>query len=161
MSGAVIIGISDQKVVKAPDTLITYALGSCVGICMYDPVTSIGGMAHIILPSSKECTNNDNKYKFADLACAEMLRTMELQGCKKIRITAKIAGGAQMFATQSNYPMGNIGQRNVIAVKQALRELGIRITAEDTGLNYGRTVEFNPETGEMKVKSVTMGIKIL
>lgn len=161
MSATVIVGISDQKIVKAPDLLITYALGSCVGICLYDPLVSLGGMAHIILPNSMECSNRDNKYKFADLACGEMLRTMEYRGARRARMTAKIAGGAQMFVTQSNYPMGNIGQRNVAAVKAALAALGIRIVAEDTGLDYGRTVSFDPQNGSMTVRSVTKGVKIL
>ena len=93
------VGIADLNVVKYPDVLATYALGSCVGICLYDHKAKIAGMAHIMLPSSAESqTENDNMRRYADTGVAELIRKMCSCGAKKRRITAKIAGGAQMFS---------------------------------------------------------------
>ncbi len=158
MSNLITIGISDLNVAKKPDRLITYALGSCVGICLYDAKTCVAGMAHIMLPNSEQCVQNDNKMKFADTAIVLLISKMEQLGASKLRMVAKIAGGAQMFKVDTTYGAGdnimNIGQRNVTAVKKKLAELNIRIVAEDTGKNYGRTVEFTSETGAVMVRSI-------
>lgn len=159
MSKSIIIGISDLNVALPPDVLITYALGSCVGICLYDKVVKVAGMAHIMLPLSKEAKDNSNVMKFADTATIEMIKRMEKQGASRKRMVAKIAGGAQMFAVPDGNEAFNIGKRNVIATKQVLQELGIRIIAEDTGLDFGRTVEFSPITGMLKIKTIAHGIK--
>ena len=110
------VGIADLNVVKYPDVLATYALGSCVGICLYDHKAKIAGMAHIMLPSSAESqTENDNMRRYADTGVAELIRKMCSYGAKKRRITAKIAGGAQMFSGDSD--VFSVGERNVAAVK--------------------------------------------
>ncbi len=82
-------------------------------------------------------------------------------GANKARLVAKIAGGAQMFAFSSNNDMLRIGERNIEASKLKLKSLGIRLLAEDTGLDYGRTIEFFPETGELYIKSVGKPLKIM
>lgn len=157
MSNTVTVGISDLNTVKSPDILVTYALGSCVGICLYDPLVQVAGLSHIMLPSSSLITNQNQPMKFADTAIVMLVKKMELLGAKNIRIKAKIAGGAQMFASMSNSSIGNIGQRNVAAVKQVLASLNIPIVAEDTGKDYGRTVYFDATNGSMRVKSVNKG----
>lgn len=158
MNNTVTVGISDLNVVKPPDVLVTYALGSCVGICLYDPLTHIAGLSHIMLPSSKLATNmTGGEMKFADTAIPMLIKKMEKMGASQARIKAKIAGGAQMFASISNSSIANIGQRNVVAVKATLSQLRIPILAEDTGKNYGRTLYFDGETGMMKIKSVNRG----
>jgi len=152
------VGISDWKVCKPPDLLVTYALGSCVGICLYDKIRKIAGLSHIMLPDSKSSgESNVNRMKFADTAIPDMLQKMTSMGAMQTGMTAKIAGGAMMFQTTSD--RFNIGERNVVAVKAALQALRIPIVAQDTGLNYGRTVFFTPEDGIMKVKSATQGEK--
>ncbi|MEM1485278.1 chemotaxis protein CheD [Oscillospiraceae bacterium PP1C4] len=153
MSSTITVGISDLNVVKSPDTLVTYALGSCVGICLYDPVQHIAGLSHIMLPSSALSSNPEQGYKFADTAIVILVKKMEEMGAKSIRLKAKIAGGAQMFAALSNSSIANIGQRNVVAVKSVLSQLKIPIVAEDTGKNYGRTLYFSAEDGVMRIKS--------
>lgn len=153
MAELIIVGISDMKIAKTPDVLITYALGSCVGTCLYDPVAKIAGLSHVLLPEAAICKNDSNVMKYADTAVAELVRTMEREGAMRMRLTAKIAGGAKMFATTGT----GMGERNVTAVKTQLQMLGIRIVAEDTGSNYGRTVEFHPEDGSVLVKSVMHG----
>ncbi|MGI6403358.1 MAG: chemotaxis protein CheD [Oscillospiraceae bacterium] len=165
--GALIVGISDLKLAKPPDTLVTYALGSCVGICLLDPVTRIGGLAHIMLPSIKVSPGDKNIMKFADTAIPDMVKKMEQQGAFRSRITAKIAGGAQMFgstssaASNSTSDIWQIGQRNVAAVIATLQALAIPIVARDVLENYGRTVLFDPATGIMTVKALNKTVKEL
>lgn len=156
MGKLVIVGISDQKIAISPDSLITYALGSCVGICIHDTLKQIGGLAHVLLPETFGDNSRNDVYKFADLAVKELVRNMEKQGCARLHLTAKIAGGANMFITTGT----SIGERNVEVVKKELKSLRIRLLAEDTGANYGRTVEFNPFDGKMIIKTAGKGNKI-
>lgn len=153
------IGISDMKVSAYPDAFVTFALGSCVGICLYDPVMRIGGLGHIMLPTYPVDNPNENKMRFADTCVPLMLSEMQMKGCLRTRIVAKIAGGAKMFEVPDDAAFGNIGARNVEAVKNALTKANIKILADDTGANYGRTVYFYTENGSMVVKSFTMGTK--
>lgn len=149
------VGMADLKICREPDSLTTLGLGSCVGVALYDPDTKISGLAHIMLPNSKEIRNNANIAKFADTGIEETLRLMVEAGAKKTRIVAKIAGGAQMFGfNNKNSDNMNIGQKNVEAVKAKLQELKIPLLAEDTGLNFGRTVIFDSVTGMYKIKAV-------
>ncbi len=148
------VGMADLNVCCSPDSIITLGLGSCVGAVLYDPVTKICGMVHVMLPDSTSISNNSNKAKFADTGVEELLKQVVAKGASKDRLIAKIAGGAQMFSVNKNSPMLQVGQRNVDAVKKKLKELGIKLTAEDTGLNYGRTVIFYPETGEYLIRAI-------
>lgn len=151
-----IVGISDMKIAQPPDTLITYALGSCVGICLLDPVARVGGMVHILLPQKAPALQDANPCKFADTAIPHMISRMKLQGAVPGRLVAKIAGGAQMFGSQagSGSSLWQIGQRNVAATEQVLQTQGIQILARDVLKNYGRTVTFDPATGVMNVRAV-------
>lgn len=158
MSDVITVGISDAKITGSPGTLVTYALGSCIGICLYDGTVKIGGLAHIMLPYlPRSGQEEDQIWRYADSSLPEIVRRMESMGCRKERMLAKIAGGAKMFEVADDSTFGNIGSRNVGAVRETLRKLRIRITAEDTGLNYGRTVYFYAETGIMVVKSFANG----
>ncbi|MBQ8591469.1 MAG: chemotaxis protein CheD [Lachnospiraceae bacterium] len=161
MGNVINVGMADLKVCVSPDSVTTLGLGSCVGIALRDPVTKIGGLAHVMLPDSQAIKNNANIYKFADTGIEELVRQMVLKGASASRLVAKIAGGAQMFAFQNKTDMVRIGEKNVIATKHKLAELGIRILAEDTGENYGRTVVFYPETGDFLIKSVGKGEKTI
>ncbi|WRS26673.1 chemotaxis protein CheD [Oscillospiraceae bacterium MB08-C2-2] len=156
-----VVGISDLKVAAAPDILVTYALGSCVGTCLLDPATRVGGLSHIMLPQSSASPSDPNVMKFADTAIPELIRQMELKGARRNRLVAKIAGGAQMFDLQNKNPMWQIGQRNVQAVLQILGQLRIPVAAQDVLANYGRTTFFDPSTGIMTVKSINKNIKEL
>ncbi len=150
-----VVGISDFKTGKAPLTLVTYALGSCVGICLYDPVVRVGGLSHIMLPDSMMFAQNGiNRMKFADTAIPDMLEALCKMGADRRRITAKIAGGAQMFKVQEDRPLGMIGARNSRSVKAVLSELRIPVKTEDTGADYGRTLYFELATGNVRVQSL-------
>lgn len=155
MSETIKVGMADLNICREPDCLTTIGLGSCVCVALYDSVTKITGLVHIMLPSSKEIKNNSNIAKFADTGVAETIRLMEEAGAKRARITAKIAGGACMFAfaMQSNDAL-NVGEKNVRAVKKVLEEFKIPILADDTGLNYGRTIIIDSNTGMLTIKAV-------
>lgn len=158
MKNTVKVGIADMNVVKGEDELVTFALGSCVAICLYDAEKKIAGMAHIMLPDSKQLASGSSQpLKFADTALLELLKVMQQQGARAASLTAKIAGGAQMFPDTSNSPLGNIGGRNTQAVKAGLARFRIPIVAEDTGKDYGRTCYFDAPTGMMLIKSALKG----
>ncbi|MBR0149370.1 MAG: chemotaxis protein CheD [Lachnospiraceae bacterium] len=155
------VGMADLKICISPNAVTTLGLGSCVGVAIRDPQTKVGGLAHVMLPNSKAVNNNSNVAKFADTGVVELVRQMEKAGAVRRRMVAKIAGGAQMFALQSKSELMQVGRRNVEAVKEVLKELGISILSEDTGLDYGRTVEFYPETGDYVIKSVGKPVKTI
>ncbi len=159
MSDIITIGISDMQISVSPSVFVTYALGSCVGICLYDTQKKIGGLGHIMLPHFPVDNPNDQVHRYADTCLPAMIKKMESMGCLRCRIVAKIAGGAKMFNVADDSGFGNIGKRNVEAVKETLSKFQVRILAEDTGLNYGRTVYFYTEDGSMVVKSFAKGTK--
>ncbi len=154
MSEVIKVGMADLKICVSPDCVTTLGLGSCVGIAIRDPQTKIGGLAHIMLPDSTQIKNNENIPKFADTGIEELVKQLVAKGAGRTRLVAKIAGGAQMFAFQNKSDMVRIGERNVEASKKKLREFKIPILAEDTGLNYGRTVVFHPENGDFVIRAV-------
>lgn len=161
MSETIKVGMADLKLCKAPDAITTLGLGSCVGVALRDPVTKVGGLAHVMLPDSTQFADSKNLAKFADTGTKELVRLMVGAGANKSRIVAKIAGGAQMFAFGSKNDIVAVGDRNVAAVKKVLAELKIPILASDTGLNFGRTVIFHPETGDFVIKAVGKGEKTI
>jgi len=161
MGNVVKVGMADLNICKAPDIITTLGLGSCIGLTLYDPVTKIGGMVHYMLPDSTQVRNNTNIAKFADTGIEELLKRVTAAGANRSRLVAKIAGGAKMFETTGGSNIGNIGARNAEAAKAILKQKGIRLIAEDTGLNYGRTVELHCETGEFYIKSVGKNVKVI
>ncbi len=152
------VGMADLKATKHPDCLTTLGLGSCIGITLFDSKKKIGGLAHIMLPSSEQVRNNSNKAKFADTAIIELLDMMNQMGAQKRNIVAKLAGGAQMFAFSRTSDIMRIGERNAIASRQVLESLSIPILAEDTGGTYGRTIELNTDDGTLIIKTIGHGI---
>ena len=158
MNKAYTVGIADMKICRAPGVLITYALGSCVGICIYDPVLKLAGLIHIMLPNIYNSQRDSNILKYADTGIPEMIRKMEAFGASRPRLVAKIAGGAKMFEVAGgNSSLNNIGARNVESVRQVLRKERIPILKEDVGSNYARTLSFDASTGDAIVKSFGKG----
>lgn len=155
------VGIAEFKISTNPHILSTLSLGSCVGIALYDSVTKIGGLAHIMLPDSRITKTLANPAKFADTAINAMLKQLHEKGAGRKRIVAKIAGGAMMFESAMIDPTMQIGERNVKATKSILDNLGIPVVAEDTGKNYGRTMELDTRTGEVTIKSIQTGVKVI
>ena len=144
-SNKITVGIADMKMAKDSGMLITYALGSCIGICLYDQKIKLAAMVHIMLPLNME-PGRANTMKYADTGIRETLKKMEAKGASRSRITAKIAGGAKMFE-DSGGSLGNIGQRNIESVHMNLKKEGIRLLKEDVGGTTARTLLFDVGSG--------------
>jgi len=148
----VLVGIAEGKVIRKPGILVSYALGSCIGICLWDRGAGVAGMVHILLPSRRDSLDQTNPCKFADSGTGFLLESMIRAGAYQGRITAKIAGGARMFP--ANGASEAVGERNIKAARKSLEQLGIPLLAEDTGKDYGRTIRFDAETGQLEIKTV-------
>jgi chemotaxis protein CheD len=152
---AVPVGIAEMKVGRAPDILVTYGLGSCVGIVVYDPAAAVGALAHILLPAPRGDDPSSSPAKFSSTAVGFMVEELtSKEGCVRERLVAKLAGGAHMFDTILASSRAGIGERNVLAAREALVRCGIPLLAEETGGDFGRTIEFDPGTGELRVRSL-------
>lgn len=160
MSEVIHVGMADLRVGKAPCKLISAGLGSCVGICLFDAVSKVGGLAHIMLPSSLQARNKDNRAKFADTALPDLIVAMVKIGAKRHRLVAKIAGGAQMFAFPGATEVMRIGERNVEAVIKALKKEKIPLLAQDVGGNFGRTIQLFTENGDLYVRTINQGERV-
>lgn len=152
------VGIADIQVAQAPDILRTI-LGSCVGVCLYDQIKKIGGMSHVMLPSHRK--SSVSKMKYADTAIPMLVDDLEEQGADQRRLIAKIVGGATMFDVGEGSLMGEIGRNNINKVKEVLGGMNIQIISEDIGGDYGRTIDFYMESGDVKIKSMTGDEKII
>lgn len=159
MDNVIKVGMADLQSSRHPCVITTLGLGSCVGIALYDSGRRIVGLAHIMLPSSQQARNNSNIAKFADTAVVRLVEDMVNLGALKTQIVAKLAGGAQMFSFSDASEMMRIGMRNVVATKEVLDTLKIPVIAEDTGGNYGRTIEINSENGKLFIKTIGHGLK--
>lgn len=151
MSEKIIVGIADMKMTKQTGTLITYALGSCIGICLYDPMIKLAAMVHVMLPLNME-TGRKNAFKYVDSGIRETMNQMVAKGAGKGRIVAKIAGGAKMFEITGG-TLGNIGQRNIESVQMIFKRENIRLLAQDVGGNVARTMLFDAENGRVCIRS--------
>ncbi len=147
-----VVGIADMKLAQNGERLITYALGSCIGICLYDARLKLAALVHIMLPLNMEA-GRKNPLKYADTGIREALKAMEAKGAARARITAKCAGGAKMFEVSGKGSLGNIGQRNIESVRMVLRREGIRLLAEDVGGTTARTLSFDSATGTATIQS--------
>ena len=161
MAEKIMVGMADMNIVKSPGTLITLGLGSCVGICLYDPTSKVAGMAHCMLPDSTQIVNNENVAKFVDTAVIRLVNDMAKKGANKKSIVAKLAGGAQMFAFSSTNDTMRIGDRNVDAAIAVLKQLNIPIKSMDVRENYGRTIELFTDDGRLTVKTIGKGTKVI
>ena len=151
--------MADYKVGKAPSTLISYGLGSCIGVSLYDPQLKVGGLLHIMLPDSTQARASDNPAKFADTGLPLMLEDVLKLGASRSRLVAKIAGGAQMFAFANATDIMRVGARNAAAITELLQKMNIRLIAQDVGGTYGRTVSIDLNTGMYTVKTIAKGEK--
>lgn len=145
----IIVGIADMKMARGQGMLVTYALGSCIGICLYDARAKIGALIHIMLPLNME-TGRTSTMKYADTGIRETIKQLEAKGASRTRLTAKIAGGAKMFDTGGSF--GNIGQRNIESVHLILKREGIQLLKEDVGGSVARTLLFDVSTGAVCVR---------
>ncbi|WP_010301452.1 chemotaxis protein CheD [Kurthia senegalensis] len=156
------VGIAQLDIATTTQRIRTSGLGSCVGVVLYDEIKQIAGLVHVMLPDSSLSRGNQlTVAKFADTGVPALVQEMQKKGASTFRLKAKIAGGAQMFQFTSNQDSMRIGPRNVEAVKVQLKKLNIPLLAEDTGGNSGRTIEFNPQTSKLQIRTVNQGVKDL
>lgn len=155
------VGMADLNTIKGAGIIKTIGLGSCVGVAIYDAVSQVAGLAHVMLPHSNIAREKVINYaKYADTAIPYLLEKMYNEGANHDRLKAKLAGGAQMFTyNDTNHDTMRIGARNIEAVKAMLQRFNIPISGEDTGGNYGRTIEFHNDTSILVVRSIHKGVK--
>jgi len=149
----VVVDISDAKVSSNPsDVLVTYSLGSCIGVCLYDSAIHVGGMLHYQLPSSKmdEQRARSKPLMFADTGMNMLLTKLLGMGANKKRMSVKIAGGAAMATGPQGF---DIGKRNYLAIRKVLWSNGMFIDAEDVGGDTARSLYMNMEDGTVTVRS--------
>lgn len=162
MKTVIKVGIADLKIAHAPNVIRTTGLGSCVGVVVYDLQKHVAGLAHVMLPDSEILKQtNMNMMKYADSAMDILVGRLEKEGARQSALQAKMAGGAQMFQMTSNNESMRIGPRNVEAVKTKLKEYHIPLIAADVGGNCGRTIEFDPLNGELYIRTISKGEKII
>ncbi len=161
LDSATLVGMAEIQVIRGTGQLTCLGLGSCVGLCGFDP-SGIAGMVHIMLPEEFNSKGMEKPGKFADTGIPALLQMLEQAGASRDRLVFAMAGGAQVFkfgaASESKM---DIGGRNVLAAKRAIQNLGLKLVAEDTGGNSGRTVIFDMNSGVFSVRTVTGGERAL
>ena len=151
------VKIADYKITGKPNILVTNGLGSCVGLSLYDETSGIGGLAHIMLPQSKNDIEPKFYPRYADTAINIILAELKEQGGNPSNVVAKMAGGASMFPDLKKDGKG-VGERNVEATMGILAAMKIPLMGSDTGGDYGRSIEFSTINGEMRIRSIRHGI---
>jgi chemotaxis protein CheD len=146
------VGLGEIKTATdAADTLTCLGLGSCVAVCLHDAKAGVAGMAHVVLPASQGRDATTMPGKFADTAIPALVAQMEQQGAMRARMTARIAGGAQMAATREANSIFEIGKQNAEAVTQALTQARIPLRGSELGGHVGRTVRLSLPDGKVVV----------
>lgn len=148
------VDISDGRLSDDPGKILaTYALGSCMGVCFYDPVAKVGGMLHCLLPDSSKNVESAraNPFQYADSGMRKMMEGLMALGAVKRRLEVKLAGGAKMLLTSGeNF---DIGKQNYLAVRKALWKYGVMIKAEAVGGDRPRTMYLNLGDGSVLIRS--------
>lgn len=155
------VGIGEGRVAAGEGVaLAVHGLGSCVALCLYDPVSRGGGLCHVVLPSSELGRAGDPPCKFADTAVGWLVEQLRARGASAARLVAKMAGGANLFGTRAvGHP--TIGERNVAAVREALARRGIALRGEHVGGTAGRSIVFRLADGSVEVSLAGAVIEVL
>ncbi len=154
-----IVGLAELQVARGAGRLITLGLGSCVAIVLYDETTRTGGLAHVLLPSKIMSRIRDAPGRYPETAVPVLLDAMADLGAGRGQIKARLIGGASMFASLSPAGVLPMGERNVVASREALATAGIDIVAERVGSDFGRSVSVDLATGKVEVSSVRHGVE--
>jgi chemotaxis protein CheD len=158
-SGTLDIPMGGLGLTEKDKKILQTFVGSCVAICLYDPVAKIAGMAHVMLPKNNTTEPIPKpEGKFVDVAIKVLLERLSSSGAQQSRLKAKMAGGASVFQNEGNKNVFNIGTRNVDAIRTALAEKKIPILSEDVGEKGGRWVIFDVASGTMTIKDKVKGV---
>ena len=155
--GTIVVKVADLNTASGEGELATLGLGSCVAICLHDPVAKVAGMAHVLLPNKSLSRNAENPAKFPQSAIPLLVEKMEVLGAQRGRLTARLVGGASMFGNLSPSGAVQMGERNVVASRQVLEELGIPITGEATGGTTGRSIRLQAVDGALFIRTLAGG----
>jgi chemotaxis protein CheD len=156
-----VVRVADLRIGVADDVLVTVGLGSCVAIILYDAEAKVGGLAHTLLPSPALSRRDSNPAKFPQTAVPRLLELMQADGASPSRITARLAGGASMFAALAPPGTVQMGERNLVAARQALNAHGVPVVGEAVGGDFGRTVRLRVGDGLVEVSTVAHGVQQL
>jgi len=157
----IVVGISDLKVSNnISDILVTYALGSCIGVTVYDPVAKVGGLLHFMLPESSLDIKKagENPAMFADTGIPLLFKSCYKFGADKKRMIVKVAGGSSILDDSNFF---RIGQKNITAMRKLFWKNNVLIEGEDTGSNYNRTISIHISTGKVFLKTAHNGMREL
>jgi chemotaxis protein CheD len=157
VSERVVVPVGRMAVRCGPARLVALGLGSCVAVVLHDPVAAIGGLAHVLLPDRTAGRSDGAASRFARSAVPALLEAMHAAGGDRSHLTARLVGGASMFAQLLPAGIASIGERNARAARDALAEAGIRIVGEAVGGDYGRSVGLEVATGRVWISSVRHG----
>jgi chemotaxis protein CheD len=150
----VIVKVADWAAERGDGVLVTLGLGSCVAIMLYDPQAKTGAMAHVLLPSTSLARDITNRAKFPETAVPLLIERLKALGADPRRLVAKLAGGARMFGQLVTPGTIQMGDRNILASRNALRAATIPIIREAVGGERGRTVRFHIKDGRVEIRSV-------
>jgi chemotaxis protein CheD len=161
MAADIVVRVAELRSVRGDAVLASVGLGSCVAILLHDPELAVGGLAHILLPSRSLSRSGDNPGRFPQTAVPALVEEMAALGADRRRLTARLVGGASMFSNL--VPAGSIqmGDRNVIAVREVLSHMAIPVVAEAVGGTRGRSVWFRVGEGRVTVRVVGQSEELL
>jgi chemotaxis protein CheD len=157
----IVVRVADLAAASGEAVLITLGLGSCVACVLHDPVAGAGGLAHVLLPSRTLARDHSNPAKFPESAVPLLVERLVALGAQRERLRARLVGGATMFGNISAPGVALMGERNLQAVREALKAARIPVVAEDTGKDYGRSVYLFLPAGRLEVRSVLHGVREL
>ncbi len=153
------VGLGEICVARDPNlVLVCYGLGSCIGVSAYDPVAKVGGMAHIVLPTSNNGFAETSPTKFANTCIPFLISKMEEENAKPGRLILKIVGGARMIRSINRGSSLDIGERNIEAVTEVINKMGLKIHAKDIGGDWGRCLWLYIASGTTRVKTAEQKI---
>ncbi len=152
---AVVISLGEMHVTGDPSSqMVCFGIGSCIAFTAFDPVSKVSGMAHFVLPDSKQSSGGTNQVRFVDTGIPILLDGLAQAGAMRSRLVFKIAGGAHMVVARGFESRLNIGQRNIEAARATMDALGLRLRSEDVGGAHGRTIRMTAATGSVTVSTV-------
>jgi chemotaxis protein CheD len=155
-----VVKVADWAADRAETVLVTLGLGSCVAIALYDPAARLGGLAHVLLPTPALARDRSNPAKFPETVVPLLVDRLVALGAARERLRARLVGGSSMFAPGVQVAGApHMGERNVLAARDALKAARIPIVAEDTGGNHGRSVYFSLDDGRIEIRSVAHGTR--
>ena len=155
-TGIQAVGLGEIFTGSGTGKLVAYGLGSCIGVCVYDPGSNVGGLAHVMLPENMGGkAHPDMPGRYADSAITNLIEMVTSAGADRGKLQARISGGAQMLSAPGLSDKFNIGARNAVMVKAELKKNGVRVKGEDIGGQAGRTL--SPDLGSGMVTVKTLG----